>query len=119
MDMKPIISESLKRKLQKLAGLKESFQQTNHHETGSSTSAANDLILYMTNTPKVLDYARKLSTTHEDLQKVFNYTVNYYIAEMKENPFELYADDNDGSNDRETVMYDFIAHYPLWAINSK
>ncbi len=114
---KIILTEEFKKRMRALAGLYEGFEQTNHHETGSSTSAANDLILYMVNTPLCLEFARKVGTSNEALKNVFSFVVTQYKREIKENPFELYADDQDGSGDYETVMYDFMAHYPMYAVN--
>lgn len=83
-----------------------------YDDSGARTSAANDLILFVANTPLCLEFARKRGTSMEDMKAVFNFSVQRYHQELKQSLFEANADNEDGSDDPETVMFDFFANYP-------
>ena len=58
------------------------------------------------------EYARKKGTSYQDMKDVYDFVVDQYTKELEETPFSIHNEDNDGSNDPETVMYDFFRAYP-------
>lgn len=92
--------------------LRESYSTELEYETGAHTGAANDLLLYFETTQECVQYARTKSVSQEDMIDVFEYVLKSYGKEMGISVFANRINDGDGSDDKETVLYDFMANYP-------